>query len=303
MTTIEETVNHVRVILDKLYEDKRSKWTDAHDRLLTTWRKQASISLWLQLASNYYYARLNDYLSYPVMVFSTATSIGVFGLNDSLTGKFTISIISLISGMITAVNKHCRAPEKSQEYALRAKDYYTFIRELDFLLATDKEERSDLGETIERIKNTYNRIVDMQLEPPIHILREYEKKFRPLEASMFSDLMSEFKSQPQPEDDNIDNISNQSKPPPSPFVKMMTQAFTKQEQKAAHKKLAKTIFSPYQLFVGGDLPTSNLVPALSSQKSVRRDLDNIFKPSLKKIHIGSNGDIEIPEISFSDNNV
>lgn len=191
---IENALVSIRSQLERLNIERCGKWDESHDNLLKLWRKQASINLWLQLASNYYYAKLNDYLSYPAIIVSAATSIGVFGSDNSLAGKFAISILALIAGTLTAINKHCRAPEKSQEFALRAKDYYTFIREIDFIMSTKREERPVMSETLERVKATYDRIVDMQMEPPIHVIRDYEKKFRPLSNSLFSDLKSELRS-------------------------------------------------------------------------------------------------------------
>lgn len=251
--------------LDRILDDHASKWNDSHDNLLKLWRKQASINLWLQLASNYFYTRLNDYLSYPAIIVSAATSIGVFGSDDSLKGKFAISILALVSGILTAVNKHCRAAEKGQEYALRAKDYYTFIREIDFILSRTREERPPMTETLERVKSTYDRIVDMQMEPPIHVIRDYEKKFRPLEASLFSDLQSEIRSNssssssrtslgPRDIEKHATNINQTPKKPPhmiwndNPFSDSSTRPANFSKIYQTKKQPKNAIFSPYQLF-------------------------------------------------------
>lgn len=166
-------------------------WHESHDNLLKAWRKQASINLWLQIASNYYYGRLNDFLSYPAIIIAAVTSIGVFGIDNTLLGKYITSILALMTGTLTAVNKHLQAAEKAKEFMLCAKDYYMFIREIDYILATVKDERPNIIETMNRIRATYDRIVDMQLDPPIHIIKRYERKFRPLEEALFQDLQSE----------------------------------------------------------------------------------------------------------------
>lgn len=254
--------------VEEIALEKAGRWNENHDNLLQNWRKQASINLWLQLASNYYYTRLNDYLSYPAIIVSAATSIGVFGIDDNLGGKLAISVMALVTGILTAINKHCRAAEKGQEFALRAKDYYTFIREIDFILSTSRDERGDLGETLERVKNTYDRIVDMQLEPPIHVIRDYEKKFRPLENSLFSDLKSEMRNphpeapcSPRPPDIQNTRLTTSptfdGRPYDSPnefreeqvrfipFVNFPWDANSKRKY-GTHRQSA--IFSPYQLF-------------------------------------------------------
>ena len=237
-------LNALKAQLGQVILDRKCKWCDQHENLLKLWKKQAAINLWLQLASNYYYSKLNDYLSYPSIVLSAATSISVFGSDCDLKAKFAISILALVSGVLTAINKHLRAAEKGQEYALRAKDYHTFIREIDFILATNREERPNATDTLERIRGYYDRIVDMQMEPPVKVIRSYEKKFRPLENSLFSDLKSEMRSNDSFYADRV-----------SPFGPNHTQSGipkankeTMLSAKISHKQIKNLIYSPYQLF-------------------------------------------------------
>jgi len=279
---IGQALKDIHDALEKLRLERQTKWNENHDSLLMLWKKQAHINMWLQLASNYYYTRLNDYLSYPAIIVSTATSIGVFGIDDkSLAGKFVISILALLCGVLTAINKHCRAAEKSQEFALRAKDYYTFIREIDFILSTSHEERPFMTETLERVKGTYDRIVDMQLEPPIHVVRDYEKKFRPLANSLFSDLQSELRSQSatssQSEKIKTAETQLEHSPTSKPKSTYEHQIDINNLRHAAHlksyvptKKITSTIFSPYQLF-STDPFVSNL-GTIKSQQSLRQPL-------------------------------
>lgn len=168
-----------------------NEWTDRQDELLQSWRKQASINFWLQIASKYYYGRLNAWLAYPSIILSTATSIGVFGMGNGMGAKYITSVMALLSAILIGVSRHAQAAEKAKEFILRAKDFYILIREMDYLLATPFIEREPMKETMSRLRRTFDRIVDMALDPPIFIIRSYEKKFRPLEASLLQDLQAE----------------------------------------------------------------------------------------------------------------
>jgi hypothetical protein len=161
-------------------------WHEGHNSLLQHWRKQASINLWLQIASNYYYLRINDWLCYPSILLSASLSIGVFGLGTNMTGQFVSAVLAMLAGILVAINKHLGSPEKAQAHILRAKDYYGFVRCLDCLLSTVFEERDPMSETMLRIKENFNRIVDMSLEPPLSVVRSYEKRFRPIEKILFT---------------------------------------------------------------------------------------------------------------------
>lgn len=177
-------------------------WHEGHNKLLQHWRKQASINLWLQIASNYYYLRINDWLSYPSILLSASLSIGVFGLGTGLPGQFVSAVLAMMAGILVAINKHVGSPEKAQAHMLRSKDYYGFVRYLDCLLSTSFEERNPMSETMLRIKDNFNRIVDMSLEPPLSVVRTYENRFRPIEKILFSPLA------PAPIPENIPTQQN-----------------------------------------------------------------------------------------------
>ena len=171
-------------------------WHEGHNSLLQHWRKQASINLWLQIASNYYYVRINDWLSYPSILLSATLSISVFGLGSGKVGQFVSAIIAMLAGILVAVNKHLGSQTKAQAHMLRAKDYYGFVRYLDCLLSTAFEERDPMTETMQRIKDNFNRIVDMSLEPPLHVVRSYEKRFKPIENILFTPNISQIDKKP-----------------------------------------------------------------------------------------------------------
>ena len=163
-------------------------WHDAHENLLKTWRRQASINMWLQTASSYYYRRMNGYLAYPSILLSAVTSIGVFGIdtcNNALGGKYITSCMSLASAFLIGINKHAQAAEKAQEFMLRSRDFYSMIRDIDVLLSTPKEERGTCSEIMTRMRSEFDRILNMSLDPPHHIILQYEKKFRALEQDLY----------------------------------------------------------------------------------------------------------------------
>lgn len=160
------------------------EWLPHHDEILRSWKKQAAINLWLALASKYRYDIINNWLTYPCIIISALTSIGIIGMDNIMWGKYAMSGLTLFSAILSAINKHYGAAEKSQEFYMRSKDYYSFIRELDYLLNLDVRERPMVYECLTRLRAAFDRIVDLQMEPPLEIIREYEKKFKPLEMSI-----------------------------------------------------------------------------------------------------------------------
>lgn len=169
-------------------------WDQTHDRLLVTWRKQSCINLWLQMSSAYYFQHLNNWIVYPTILISAASSMGF--LAESCPGevvRYILASISIISACLTALSRQTRAAEKAQEYSIKAREYGTFIRNLNFLLTLDFRQRPDPRETLAKLRADFDRINETQMEPPLNIIRLYEKNHKSLESALYEDLRSESK--------------------------------------------------------------------------------------------------------------
>lgn len=171
-------------------------WKPEHDDLLSSWRHQAAVNLWLQVGSSYYYRKMADCLAYPSIILSTITSISVFAtLQDTRIGPYLTSAMALISGILVGINKHIKAAEKAESFSICSKEYYALIREIDFILSTPTFERAAKKETLANIQATFDKVVEMSLDPPLHIIRQYEDKFKPIETQLLKELESEIKDE------------------------------------------------------------------------------------------------------------
>jgi hypothetical protein len=177
------------VVLALTQQGKMSEkgWGTSHEDLLKNWRKQCTVSLWLSFASKYYFEKINNWLSYPSIVLSTISSVGIVGWDCDHVGMYVMSAAMLLAGILTTINKHLMAAEKSHEFYLRGKDYYALIRSIDYYLALDRDDRPSSDEVVLTLRTNLDKITDQQIDFPLYIIREYEKKFKPIE-SMFGDL-------------------------------------------------------------------------------------------------------------------
>lgn len=229
------------------------EWKEYHDNLLRQWRKHASISLWLSLASKYMYTRINNWLSYPVIVLSVGTSIGIAGLSCDPIGNYVMSGLTVLTAIFASINQHVKAAEKAHEFYMRAKDYYSLIREIDYILALDRSDRPEPNDTLLNLRNKFDKIIDQQYDFPLHIIREYEKKFRPIESAVFTDLEEEKITDDISEKHTITNTN------PLNHSQFRLPSFTSGfggnanipfKQRAKRAKRSSVIMSPYQLYNG-----------------------------------------------------
>lgn len=135
--------------------------------------------------------RINNWLTYPSIILSAMTSIGIAGFDCMEQTRYVLSAMTLMSAILTGINQHFQAAEKSQEFLLRAKDYYAVIRDIEYILATDKQDRAPPKDVIITLRNTLDKIIDQQIDFPLRVVREYEKKFRSVESVFFPDLQQQ----------------------------------------------------------------------------------------------------------------
>lgn len=236
-------------------------WQPYHEELMRSWKKQAAINLWLALASKYRYDIINNWLTYPCVIISAFTSIGIIGIESYVAGRYVMSGLTMFAAIMTAVNKHFGAAEKSHEFYMRSKDYYAFIREIDYLLTVSSAERPPVDECMMRLRSTFDRIVDLQLEPPLEIIREYEKKFRPLETSIL-DLQGEII-----QDDDSMTISSKESHNDDGIATGLNGILNSNMMRTTNKRASmpgqSIIMMPYQLYTH---PITSVNPELAKSR-------------------------------------
>jgi hypothetical protein len=182
------------------------------------------------MASSYYYKRLNTFLAYPSIIVSTVASIGAFGFGQ--VSKYVASSLSLLAAVLVALGQYTQSAQRAQDFVMRAKDFYAIIREIDFILSLPMTERENAPLTMSRVKVQFDRAVDMSLDPPIHIIRMYEKTYHSLDPIIF------------------ENVIMTSSPPPSAIHSPIRRSLSRSNMTNNPRGRASfdDVMSVYQLF-------------------------------------------------------
>ena len=220
--------------------------------------------MWLALASKYYYSSMNNWLTYPGIIISAITSIGVVGLGCEGPGLYVLSVLNLLGGILNTICKQAQPAEKSQDFYLRAKDFYTLIREIDYLLAINSHDRPPVNEVMLRIKSDLDRIMDQQMQCPLKIIREYEEKFQPLHDGMYADFFGNVVDGKTTEQTN--GISGDHDGNSSPVPSIIFKPFKRRINKPS------MIMMPYQLYMNPNTlpPTPYFKKQHTNRKSSER---------------------------------
>jgi hypothetical protein len=176
-----------------------TEWTIAHENILKEWKAKAFAYLWLQINSCYFYIRIYNWLAYIVIILSSFASATMFSLNSQdnchtpflginiVIIQYTIGSISLLSAILTGVIRQLKPGEMYQQHASTAKKYHSLIRSIDACLSLTSNLRPDPVIFIEKAGMELDNLANNQLEPPLTVIKTFEREYGTLEKILYGE--------------------------------------------------------------------------------------------------------------------
>lgn len=162
------------------------QWTKEHVDILKEWKAKCFVNLWLQDASAYHYASINNWLSYPIIVISTASSATLFA-TDNVIVKYAVGILSLMSGIFASITRQMKPGEMHQQHTLTMRRYDSLIRHIDTCLSLTMDMRPHPTVFIEKIGVEIDNLMEAQLNPPARVLKSFERVYGPLDRMLYGE--------------------------------------------------------------------------------------------------------------------
>lgn len=171
------------------------QWCDKYDDLLKRWRKYCAIHMWLQMRSYYLYSTIDDWLTYPVILLSTASSIGIFSTpstdcasTGSKIERYVMGSLALLAAVLASINKHNQSADKAYNYQERCREYQMLIRKINYILAQPYEDRNEVAEVVTEIRGEIDKVTNQQRHPPRWIIRAFNQTHQELDTTLYEDL-------------------------------------------------------------------------------------------------------------------
>lgn len=161
-------------------------WTEAHEEILKEWKAKCFVHLWLQDTSAYYYSKLYNYLSYPVIILSSISSAALFSTDNQII-KYFVGVMSLISGILTAVTRQMQPGELHQQHAMTTRRYSNLIRSIDLCLSLTVSMRPPAGNFVDKIGAEIDNLASNQVDPPIRVLKNFERKYGTIDRMLYGE--------------------------------------------------------------------------------------------------------------------
>ena len=161
-------------------------WTDAHEDILKEWKAKCFVNLWLQDKSAYYYVRLYNLLSYPVIMLSSVSSAALFSTDNDII-KYFAGAMTLCSGVLTAITRQLKPGEMYQQHALTTRRYTNLLRNIDICLSLTVTMRPSPAHFLDKIGLEIENLASNQLDPPLNVIKRFERKYGPLDKMLYGE--------------------------------------------------------------------------------------------------------------------
>jgi hypothetical protein len=180
-------------------------WSDAHEDILQDWKVKAFIDMWLQRESASYYASIDNFVTYPVIVIASLSSIAVFALNDNWI-KYLFGVSNIFVGILTSIGQQIKASELHQQHSNIASRYSILIRAIDTCIELPRDMRPDPNVMIEKIGSEIDALNETQLQPPNYVITKFERQYGSIHQIMFGDDIAQLLYEDYNAQKNINKI-------------------------------------------------------------------------------------------------
>jgi hypothetical protein len=158
-------------------------WTAAQEAILVEWSDKAASYRWLHEAAERYYQRMNNWLTVPVIVVSTAAGTANFGVTSLLppyssAAAYVIGCATLMAGLVTTLAKFLRVGEKLEAHHSASMSWGKLNRLISVELSLRRDQRVQCQEFVKITRSEVDRLIEMSPMIPQPIVDHFRAEFK-----------------------------------------------------------------------------------------------------------------------------
>lgn len=163
--------------------DPYNNWSGEQEVLLAEWSDKAMCYRWLHDKTEKKYKRLNMIFSIPVIILSTLSGVGNFGLSsifpegDKTSPNLIIGGISVFTGIISTIANYLRYAQLQEAHRSCAVQWGKFQRKISVDLSMHPKDREEAHDFISACRVEYDRLMEQSPSIPKEIIAEFNSKF------------------------------------------------------------------------------------------------------------------------------
>lgn len=170
-----------KATLEKYTRTKKlESWSYKTECLLKEWAEKAAGYRWLHLRSSEMYLQYNNYLAYPIIIFSCI--VGVGGLSSisgqkptdiELLAQYIFFSCNIIVSILSSVQRFNNFIEFSEKHTQAAIQYSKFYRLINMELSLERGDREYGIDFCKHSKTEFDRLLSTSPEVPLVIIKKF----------------------------------------------------------------------------------------------------------------------------------
>lgn len=150
-------------------------WTHNERQVLEDMKKTCLIHMYLQSGSAFQNYLLNNFITLPNIILGAVTSVSLFSTSDA-SWRIASGVMAICSTILTGLSRQMSPGEKAQLHSSITNQYQTIIRNINMKMMLDVTS-DEKQRWIDQVKNDIDRLISIQPQPSIIVIRQFEKKY------------------------------------------------------------------------------------------------------------------------------
>lgn len=164
----------------------KHNWCPEYEKMLGKWRAKLFVQMWLNQMTGYYYDTIRNWLTFPVIIVSSASS-ATFFVSNNCKVQFAMAILSSVNIFITGILLEMAPGQKIEQHINVMKQCKVLTRTIDCQLSFPYELRDDALKFIEKLNLEIENVAESEELIPKFIIHKFEKKYGNIDSIMFGD--------------------------------------------------------------------------------------------------------------------
>jgi hypothetical protein len=169
-------------------------WSGEHLALLTRWKSQAFVHMYLQDKSHYYYRMIYNFLTFPVILLSAVSSTTLF-TSDSTAIKIFVAVVSITCACLAALQRQIRPAEFAAQHGNAAHRYQILIHRIEACMNMMPAMRPEVRKFVDKVHNEFQVLLGTQNDPPKYVIANFEKQYGRVEGILYGDEIADMITQ------------------------------------------------------------------------------------------------------------
>lgn len=163
-------------------------WVENELRILGELKRTCLVHMILQSKSAYLNHTIHNIITIPNIFLGAVTGISIFSTSNEA-WRVTAGAMAICSTVLTGLSRQLGPGERAQLHASVTKQYHSIVRDINMKQLMDIVVYEEKQRFIEHTKNEIDRLLSLQPEPSMWVVRCFEKKYKALiDGSFYPDF-------------------------------------------------------------------------------------------------------------------